>query len=190
MATWHDAKLEEHITVLFQAKSVIHALQEERRGAQALRRVGSSLQSYVSLEPNNFSNPAAQLLQTYSAEELEAFSVVSRAHLHARLPADAEWQTSAPVKITVNETLYDFTVHVHATTDQKCVRCWRYVVADEEAEKLEKPLCQRCLGTWSSGPYIRDEKQINNPVWLQEHLPRIQAVMKALKEEGGGEGDR
>ena len=189
MGTWQDAKLEEHMTVLFQARSVIHALQEERRGAETLKRVGSSLQSYVSLEPNSFSNPAAQLLHTYSAEEFEAFFVVSRVYLSARPPTDAEWQTSKPVKITVNDTLYDFTVHVHAATDQKCVRCWRYVVADEEAEKLEEPLCRRCMGTWSVGPYLRNEQQINNSMWLQEHMPRIQAATKALKEEGEKEID-
>ena len=184
MATWENAQLEEHMAVLFQAKSAVNTLQEEHRG-KAYRLIGSSLQSYVSIEFRDASDPAAQLMQTYSAEELEAFFVVSRVYIGARPPSDAEWQTSAPITATVNNTSYDFTVHVHATTDEKCVRCWRYVVTEEEAKELEEPLCQRCLGSWSLEPYNREEHQINNPTWLEANMPRIWAATRSLS--GGGE---
>ena len=191
MASWEDAKLEEDMAVLFQAKSAVHALQEERRGKDQTWQMGSSLQCYVSMEFRDASDPAAQLMQTYSAEELEAFFVVSRVNVNATSPADAEWHDSAPVKVTIKGTSYDFTVHIHATTDKKCARCWKYVVPEEVAKELEDPLCERCMGTWTLAPYDQRQREVqaNNPAWLEENMPRIQAATMKLHEEGAKEID-
>ena len=177
MATWKDEKLEEHMPVLFETKSIVNALQENY--GRKLHKIGSSLQSYVHIEFGTNPHPASQLFQTWSTEELEAFFVVSKVCLDSTPDPSVAWQTSAPVKTTVNDKSYEFTVHLGAVTDQKCVRCWKYVVSDEEAKDVEQPLCRRCLGVWS-----RDDCDAATTRYADANLPRVQAATKALLEYG------
>ena len=188
MARWDDEELEQHMDVLFATKSAVYQMQE--KVGRKEHKMGSSLQTYVHIEFGDNASPSSQqLFQKYTAEELEAFLVVSKVHLDSTPPAPdiVAWQTSTPIQVTTvkDDKVYAFTVHVCAASEQKCVRCWRYVVSDAEAAELEDPVCRRCLGS-----FHRNKFGHNHPEWLDANIPRTHVAMKALRETGEREIER
>lgn len=148
---------------------LMRALAAVRNGQEAARndkKMGDSLQSYVSLEvvPTLVAkNPALELLKRYH-EDLESLFVVSHVSiLELGNPLELEkarWSYLTDCEIQ-GQTVR---VQVHEPEQAKCNRCWRYK-APLDVPK-EEALCRRCAvlvdelmgktpGLFESDPHAR-----------------------------------
>lgn len=149
--------------------SLMRALAAVRNGQEAARndkKMGDSLQSYVSLEVVPMlvaQNPALELLRGYH-EELESLFVVSHVSILEEGTSleleKSRWSYHADCEIQ-GQTVR---VHVHEPEQAKCNRCWRYK-APLDVPK-EEALCGRCAvlvddlkgqtpGLFESDPHAR-----------------------------------
>lgn len=127
---------------------LMRALAAVRNGQEAARndkKMGDSLQSYISLEIDpvlEAEKPALDLLQRYY-EDLETFFVVSHVNIleggkTSKLD-EARWSYYTDCEIQGQGVR----VHVHEPEQAKCKRCWRYKAPLGVPE--EETLCPRCV---------------------------------------------
>lgn len=151
------------IPLLMRALAAVRNSQEVARND---KKMGDSLQSFVSLEvvPTLVAkNPALDLLRLYR-DDLETLFVVSLVSiLEEGTPSEldkARWSYHTDCEIQGQMVR----VHVHEPEQAKCNRCWRYKAPLDVPE--EQALCRRCVlvvddlkdrmpGLFGSGPNTR-----------------------------------
>ena len=123
---------------------LLAAVQNAQETARSEKKMGSSLQSYVTFQIYNGNDALIQhnpspFLRKY-ASYLANILVTSKADCMAGqlLPSKAEWCYTKDFELLGQKVV----AHVYAPQEQKCVRCWRYL-APVEAKK-DEALCQRC----------------------------------------------
>jgi isoleucyl-tRNA synthetase len=133
-AEWHDKELEKTYLPLISAINT--AVKSAQEHARADKKMGSSLDSDVALVLD--SEASVALLQPLTSQLTEIL-VVSNLHFHRDHEAQSSvgWSYDAPIQNA--EGKFMGTAYVYAPQDRKCARCWRYLVAEEQAE-----LCRRC----------------------------------------------
>lgn len=135
---WHDPSLEQDYQELMPVHSAINSAQEKGRHA---KQIGSSLQSFVHISLPEGADESS-VLHRY-LDELPDVFVVSSVTLSAHgepVPEAvraAEWVHVEEFELP-NGTRG--TVYVYPPQDEKCHRCWRYVVPPAE----DKSICGRC----------------------------------------------
>ncbi|MCJ1312757.1 isoleucine-tRNA ligase [Agyrium rufum] len=178
MSGWTSAAVEKDAPILFAINAEIKTVQEK---ARISKEMGSSLQSYVHLEIDTMGGESAGategLLAKY-ATDLDNLFVVSKVSFGAsqELPQDlqeSKWHHTHDLDITIEGVKQRITIHVYEPSEEKCSRCWKYIVPQET--DLEEPVCNRCLQVLGG---IIDEKPA-----LFEDRPKIQEASAACKEQ-------
>ena len=144
---------------------MLAAVQNAQEQARSDKKMGSSVQSYVTFEiygKGDGSDPedALALFFCKYAKDLANILVTSKVDyvFGHQLSLKAEWCYTKEFELLGQKVV----AHVYTPTMQKCVRCWRYL-APVEALK-EEALCGRCEGVFeelrSSQPELFQERAI------------------------------
>ncbi|MCJ1471994.1 isoleucine-tRNA ligase [Lambiella insularis] len=142
---WENPQLEVDLAYLNAANSAIKSAQES---ARAEKKMGSSLQSFVMIQPNNHgiepTKAGADVFNRHIAA-LEDFFVVSKVEVEistnstsTRVGA-AAWSYSTDFEVNGDR----FTAIVYEPREGKCARCWKYNVPLVDPG-LHDSLCPRC----------------------------------------------
>ena len=143
-AFWRNIQLEKDLPYLLSANTAVKGAQEMARSE---KKMGSSLQSNVTLEVENRAreadNIALQTLNRYR-DDLESIFVVSQVDVcDESIPiavSKAEWAYTNAFMIEGTKVF----AHVYAPQKAKCIRCWRYIAPVEAT--AQAALCSRCEG--------------------------------------------
>ncbi|KAL9130680.1 MAG: hypothetical protein Q9217_001207 [Psora testacea] len=124
---------------------MLAAVRNAQEQARSDKKMGSSLESYVTFEIYSADDVSDQdsvlsLLFRRYGKDLANILVTSKAdHVFGRLPPlTAKWRYARDFEMLGRKVV----VQVYAPQQQKCVRCWRYLAPAEA--KYEQALCGRC----------------------------------------------
>lgn len=135
---WQDPALEQDHQELMPVHSAINSAQEKGRNA---KQIGSSLQSFVHIAlPDGAIESSVFHRYLDELPDLFVVSSVSLSPHGESLPeavGTAEWQHVEEFELPDGRR---GTVYVYAPQDEKCNRCWRYVVPQAE----DRSICGRC----------------------------------------------
>jgi isoleucyl-tRNA synthetase len=136
---WNDEEMAKMIPSVMAVNSAVKAAQESARAEKLL---GQSLASKV----NIFTSDSA--ITAVPVETWEEVLVVSKVRVHraeqldtSDLNTESKWFRSKD--ILINDEVLG-TVMVTNPTEEKCNRCWRYLVEEKKKKEEMFSLCGRC----------------------------------------------
>ncbi|KAG8533023.1 uncharacterized protein KY384_001806 [Bacidia gigantensis] len=123
---------------------VLSTVQKAQERARSDKMMGSSLESYVTLEvPATHADSGDETTASFllrNERDLANLFVVSKVTITPEAPSfvEGDWHYVEEIELMNQRVI----VHVHAPQEQKCCRCWRYIAP--VMQESEEALCTRC----------------------------------------------